>query len=191
MRTARSTGVAVAAILGVTLCFVGRATAQCAMCATSAEAAGDASGGGLTSLFIGALVLLVPALLLIGGAAMLIWKFRDADGSFNGAQSPVGGGFVSDGKTMSKNTQSIASDSFSKAPPTKLKGPFFFHPRDILAGLKNLHTLSLSGTRVTDVGLNHLKGLTGLKKLVLSFSRVSEKGVAELRATLPDCEIQW
>lgn len=36
---------------------------------------------------------------------------------------------------MSKNPESTTAGSFSRQPPTRLKGPFLFHPRDILAGI--------------------------------------------------------
>ncbi|MBT4867125.1 MAG: hypothetical protein HON53_18630 [Planctomycetaceae bacterium] len=51
--------------------------------------------------------------------------------------------------------------------------------------------LELNNTRVTDGGLEHLNGLTNLRFLALKHTRVTEEGVKELKAALPQCEIQW
>jgi Leucine Rich repeat len=49
-----------------------------------------------------------------------------------------------------------------------------------------LQFLDLTGTRVTDAGLAHLKGLTQLRELDLSKTRVTKTGLAELRKALPN-----
>jgi hypothetical protein len=58
------------------------------MCAQNAQAAGDAAGGGLRSLLIGGLILLVPVLGLVSGISVLIWKYRNADGQYSGGSAP-------------------------------------------------------------------------------------------------------
>jgi hypothetical protein len=51
-----------------------------------------------------------------------------------------------------------------------------------LAGLTNLHELSLSDDRaVTDRGVEHLKGLTGLRLLSLDGTQVTDDGLAHLK----------
>jgi len=42
---------------------------------------------------------------------------------------------------------------------------------------------------VTDAGLVHLKGLTQLRTLNLSLTQITDAGVAELKKSLPKCEI--
>lgn len=56
-----------------------------------------------------------------------------------------------------------------------------------LKGLKNLNSLDLSFTQVTSEGLQHLKRLKNLKSLKLKWTRVS--GVEDLRTALPECQI--
>ena len=46
----------------------------------------------------------------------------------------------------------------------------------------------LAGTKITDAGLVHLKGLTNLQKLIISGS-ITDAGVADLQKALPNCEI--
>ena len=83
-----------------------------------------------------------------------------------------------------------------------------------LAGLSHLQRLWLRGTRVSDSGLMHLtrlprltelrlthcrqisdggvaslKRIKGLKRLAIEGTRITESGIAELRASLPECEI--
>ncbi|MGE0001095.1 MAG: P-loop NTPase fold protein [Fimbriimonadaceae bacterium] len=50
-----------------------------------------------------------------------------------------------------------------------------------LRGLAGLQTLDLSGTQVTDAGLEHLKGLAGLQTLFLADTQVTDAGLEHLR----------
>ena len=50
-----------------------------------------------------------------------------------------------------------------------------------LKGLTNLRRLYLSGTKVTDAGLEHLKGLTNLEHLSLSSTKVTDAGLEHLK----------
>jgi hypothetical protein len=58
-----------------------------------------------------------------------------------------------------------------------------------LTGLSRLRILWLSSTSISDVGLEHLKSLRGLQILHLSDTQVSNEGVAELRRSLPNCQV--
>ena len=49
--------------------------------------------------------------------------------------------------------------------------------------------VNLRSTRVTDAGLEHLKGLTKLQTLVLFSTKVTAAGVKDLQAVLPKCSI--
>lgn len=60
-----------------------------------------------------------------------------------------------------------------------------------LHGSPGLRELDVSGTDVTDAGLEHLKGLVRLKQLDLSRTKVTAEGVKRLRRRLPNCEILW
>ena len=78
----------VAATTSATVLHYAReAAGQCAMCAQNAQAAGDA-GGGLRSLLIGAVILIVPVFGLLSGISVLVWKYRHADGQYSGGSSP-------------------------------------------------------------------------------------------------------
>ena len=46
------------------------------------------------------------------------------------------------------------------------------------------------GTRVTDAGLVHLKGLTRLQVLDVSSTQVTDGGVQKLQQSLPNCGIK-
>ena len=59
-----------------------------------------------------------------------------------------------------------------------------------LRGLTQLQLLSLDSTRVTDAGLAHLRGLTQLEVLYLISTRVTDAGVNELKKALPKVRIQ-
>src|SRR5207248_2113835 len=58
-----------------------------------------------------------------------------------------------------------------------------------LADLKQLTTLALSGTKVTDAGLKELKNLKQLKYLSLWGTKVTPTGVKKLQAALPELKI--
>ena len=58
-----------------------------------------------------------------------------------------------------------------------------------LKGLINLVYLELSGTQVTDAGLVHLKGLSKLNFLYLGRTQVTDAGVKDLQEALPNCMI--
>jgi hypothetical protein len=62
-----------------------RALAQCPMCGKAAEYAGTSPGQANATLTVAVLVLLVPALAIVGGLAALVWRHRRADG---GATAP-------------------------------------------------------------------------------------------------------
>jgi RNA polymerase sigma factor (sigma-70 family) len=58
-----------------------------------------------------------------------------------------------------------------------------------LASLQQLRTLGLSGTNVTDVGVADLKKLKNLVRLNLEDTKVTQAGIAELKISLPNCQI--
>ncbi|NOX55360.1 MAG: leucine-rich repeat domain-containing protein [Planctomycetes bacterium] len=60
---------------------------------------------------------------------------------------------------------------------------------ECLSGLVNLESLNLSGTEVTDRGTHHLKGLRKLNWLNLQNTAVTAAGLRRLQAALPACEI--
>ena len=54
---------------------------------------------------------------------------------------------------------------------------------------KPVVTVILSGPKVTDAGLVHLKGMTNLRVLDLAYTKVTDAGVKDLQAALPKCRI--
>ncbi|MCP4277621.1 MAG: hypothetical protein GY779_14835, partial [Gammaproteobacteria bacterium] len=54
---------------------------------------------------------------------------------------------------------------------------------------KNLQTLILWQTEVTDLGLHHLKSLKKLQELILWNTKVTEDGASRLSEALPDCDV--
>jgi hypothetical protein len=58
-----------------------------------------------------------------------------------------------------------------------------------LKGLSQLQTLWLDGTQVTDAGLAQLKGLSKLQWLGLNDTKVTDEGVKKLQQALPKCKI--
>ena len=55
--------------------------------------------------------------------------------------------------------------------------------------LKHLARLSLSGTKITDAGLDTLAKIATLENLDLGGTKVTAAGVAKLQAALPKCKI--
>jgi len=75
--SARRPALVFAAILLVALAASsGDAAAQCAMCGQSAEAAAEPEVVSRT-FATAIMILLVPTVLMLGGAGLLLWKFRD------------------------------------------------------------------------------------------------------------------
>ena len=64
----------VSVCLVLTLCPA--AFAQCVMCAQSAQATAEATGG-YQPLAIAALILLVPTLLILAAGSYLVWRLRE------------------------------------------------------------------------------------------------------------------
>ena len=60
-----------------------------------------------------------------------------------------------------------------------------------LKGLTNLKHLGLNHTQIGDTGLGHLKGMTKLDTLILSNTKVTAQGIADLKKALPKCDIKW
>jgi Leucine-rich repeat (LRR) protein len=58
-----------------------------------------------------------------------------------------------------------------------------------LKGLTGLQYLDLSFTKVTDAGLVYLKGLTELQYLDLWATQVTEAGVEQLEKSLPNVKV--
>ena len=58
-----------------------------------------------------------------------------------------------------------------------------------LAACERLTSLSLSSPKITDAGLEHLKGLTKVTSISISTSGTTTEGIAALRAALPNCRI--
>ena len=59
----------------------------------------------------------------------------------------------------------------------------------VLAGLKNLPTLNISATDVTDAVLKELAALKNLQALIMWGTKATPAGIAELRKELPKCNI--
>ena len=60
-----------------------------------------------------------------------------------------------------------------------------------LKGQTHLQDLNLSATKITDAGLAHLKGLSNLESLDLTETKVTEKGVTNFKKLLPSCNISY
>jgi len=63
-----------------------RVAAQCAMCGQATGYAGTSPRQAYMTFLQAALVLLVPAIGMLGGAALLLWRHRHADGSGNSVE---------------------------------------------------------------------------------------------------------
>jgi hypothetical protein len=50
--------------------------------------------------------------------------------------------------------------------------------------------LDLTGTQVTDAGMQHLKRLPKLRQLTIGKTRVTATGLEDLRQALPNCVIR-
>jgi hypothetical protein len=59
----------------------------------------------------------------------------------------------------------------------------------MLYGFRDLRSLDLRDTQITDGGLPHIAALRRLEKLDISGTRITEGGLQELRRALPNCEI--
>jgi len=57
-------------------------------------------------------------------------------------------------------------------------------------GLKELRQLNIAHTSITDDGLRHLESIVSLRKLNLKSTRVTQAGVARLRRALPKLEVE-
>ncbi len=55
--------------------------------------------------------------------------------------------------------------------------------------LKNLRSLNLDGTAVTNEGLRHLHGLKHLESVSLSNTDITDNGVEELQKHLPGVDV--
>ena len=55
--------------------------------------------------------------------------------------------------------------------------------------LENLRYLNVYATKVSDAGLEHIKGLKNLKRLLVWQSQVTPDGMAKLKESLPECTI--
>ena len=60
-----------------------------------------------------------------------------------------------------------------------------------IASLKNLKILDLAETAIGDAGLASLAVIPGLQKLYLSGSRVTDAGVQAFLKERPDCKVSW
>jgi Leucine-rich repeat (LRR) protein len=54
-----------------------------------------------------------------------------------------------------------------------------------LRGLVNLQSLDLGNTRITDKGLQMLRGLTNLRRLGLSNTKTTNQGMQDLQRAVP------
>jgi Leucine-rich repeat (LRR) protein len=55
--------------------------------------------------------------------------------------------------------------------------------------MANLEALNLQGTKLTDAGLVHLKGLANLQTLDLKGTQVTDAGVKSLQQQIPKVKI--
>jgi len=81
------TGVAFSVFATTTLVAT-RVAAQCAMCGQATGYAGTSPRQAYMTFLQAALVLLVPAICMLGGVALLLWRHRNADGSSDRTLEP-------------------------------------------------------------------------------------------------------
>ena len=74
---------------------------------------------------------------------------------------------------------------------TSSKRWFQFRLRTILVVVLVLESLDISGTGITDKGLEYLTGLTNLMTLHIYDTTVTPAGVAKVQEALPNCEINY
>jgi hypothetical protein len=60
---------------------------------------------------------------------------------------------------------------------------------EVLKGMTTLTCLELEQTNITDAGLERLKGLSQLSRLRLEHTKVTDEGVKKLQQALPHCKI--
>jgi len=71
----------------------------------------------------------------------------------------------------------------------RVYGPIKDEGAEIIAGMKNLETLIVPSTGITDAGLKHFATLSHLKKLEIKGCKVTAEGVAELVKAMPGLEV--
>jgi hypothetical protein len=71
----------------------------------------------------------------------------------------------------------------------RVYGPIKDEGAEIITQLKNLDTLIIPSTGITDAGLKHLATLPKLKKLEIKGCKVTAEGVADLVKALPGLEV--
>jgi len=71
----------------------------------------------------------------------------------------------------------------------RVYGPIKDEGAEVISQMKNLETLIVPGTGITDAGLKHFAALTHLKKLEIKGCKVSAEGVTELVKAVPGLEV--
>ncbi len=71
----------------------------------------------------------------------------------------------------------------------RVYGPIKDEGAEVLGGMKNLETLIVPSTGITDAGLKYFATLTSLKKLEIKGCKVTAEGVAELVKAVPGLEV--
>lgn len=59
----------------------------------------------------------------------------------------------------------------------------------VLAACERLTSLQIGSSKITDAGIEHLKGLSKLATITISASGLTPEGIAALRTALPNCRI--
>lgn len=81
-------------------------------------------------------------------------------------------------------TMSLMADS-AKYPDVTLSD----NDLPVLEGLRNLQSLNLGKTQITDAGLVHLEKLTWLKFIELDNTETTDEGRVQLQQALPNCVV--